>query len=941
MSRFYRSSRLQVLSYMLIAVVLLVRPGAAQQTTSSQLTSPKQALGFGIGDDYHLATYTQLQAYWRTLAGESPRMDLEEIGVTAEGRPQLMAVITSPENHQQLGRYQEIARRLALAEDLTDEQARMLATEGRAVVWIDGGLHATEVLGAHQLMELVYQMVSRDDAEVRRILDDVIILAVHANPDGMELVTNWYMRESELEKRSTRGIPKLYQKYIGHDNNRDFYMVTQPETENMARIMFREWFPQIIYNHHQSGPAGTVMFAPPFRDPFNYNFDPLVWAGTDMVGAAMHHRFIAEGKPGTTMRSGAGYSTWWNGGLRTTAYFHNQIALLTETIGNPTPMDIPFLPEKQLPSGDLPYPIEPGRWHFRQSIDYSMTANLAVLDYASRYRETLLYNIYRMGKNSIDRGNRDHWTVQPTRIEHVENAAEEGRQEDPDTPAFLRRWRGIPMEHFSLLRRPEDRDPRGYIIPQSQPDFATATKFVNTLIKTGVAIHRATRDFEIGGKRYATGSFVVKTAQAFRPHVIDMFEPQDHPNDFEYEGGPPIAPYDNAGWTLAYLMGVEFDRILESFDGPFERIDGFAPVPTASLTQANQAVGFLLNHAVNDAVVATNRLLKGNHEVYWLTQPWTANGKTYPEGTIYVPASAPATAILRQTAAEHGVAAEGVSRSPTVEALRIRPIRIGLWDRYGGSMPSGWTRWLFEQFEFPFEVVYPPTLDEGNLRANFDVLVFPTGAISLTDREDVFTRFFGLEDPERIPAEFRNRLGRVTAGKTVPQLRRFVEDGGSIIAIGSSLSIARHLDLPLTNHLVEDGFEPLDRDSYYIPGSVLQVRVDNKHPLAYGLPERVDVFFDNSPVLRMGPDAAMKGVQAVAWFDSPSPLRSGWAWGQHYLDGGTAIAEARYGNGKLVLFGPEVLQRGQPHGTFKFFFNAVYLAAASPMQRAAAMSDSN
>src|SRR5438874_1345351 len=295
---------------LLVAAALVAPPAPAQH----RVTTPRQALGFDVGADYHLATYTQLEAYWRTLVRESPRMVLREIGKTAEGRPQLMAIITAPENHKRLAHYEDIARRLALAQELTDEQAHALAREGKAAVWIDGGLHATEVLGAHQLLELVFQMVSRDDPETRRILDDVILLAVHANPDGMELVSSWYMRESDSLKRSTAGIPRLYQKYIGHDNNRDFYMVTQPETENMARVMFREWFPQIVYNHHQTGPAGTVLFAPPFRDPFNYYFDPLVPIGIDMVAAAMHERFLAEGKPGALDRAPAGHRGRQGGG---------------------------------------------------------------------------------------------------------------------------------------------------------------------------------------------------------------------------------------------------------------------------------------------------------------------------------------------------------------------------------------------------------------------------------------------------------------------------------------------------------------------------------------------------------------------------------------------------------------------------------------------------
>ncbi|HEX6063633.1 MAG TPA: M14 metallopeptidase family protein, partial [Longimicrobiales bacterium] len=318
-----------------VACYALFVPALSAQT---RVSTPAEHFGHEIGADYVLPNYQQLTAYWQKLDTESDRMTVQDIGRTAEGRPQLMAIITSPQNQQRLDRYREIARRLALAEELTDEQARALAGEGRAVVWIDGGLHATEVLGAQQLMETVYQLVSRDDAETQRILNDVIVLAVHANPDGMDLVSNWYMRNAEPARRSTSGIPWLYQKYIGHDNNRDSYMNSQPETENMSRIQFREWFPQIVYNHHQTGPTGAVLFAPPFRDPFNFNMDPLIPAQLDAVGAAMHSRFIAEDKPGAVTRRGANYSTWWNGGVRTTVYFHNMIGLLTETIGNPTPI---------------------------------------------------------------------------------------------------------------------------------------------------------------------------------------------------------------------------------------------------------------------------------------------------------------------------------------------------------------------------------------------------------------------------------------------------------------------------------------------------------------------------------------------------------------------------------------------------------------------------
>jgi hypothetical protein len=598
-------------------------------------------------------------------------------------------------------------------------------------------------------------------------------------------------------------------------------------------------------------------------------------------------------------------------------------------------MEVPLVAQRQLPSGDLPYPIAPQKWHFRQSIEYSLTANLAVLDLASRYREHLLYNIYRMGKNSIERGSRDSWTVTPKRIEALRQAAakergSEGREggESSDAPAPARAATLPAKLYAAVLRDPALRDPRGYIVPSDQPDFPTATKFINTLLKNGVTVERAVAAFTAGGKQYPAGSWVVRTAQAFRPHVLDMFEPQDHPNDFQYPGGPPIPPYDVSGYTLAYQMGVQFDRLLEAFDGPFEKVRGLQKAPAGRVEGPARPAGYLISHEVNDAFVAVNRLLKNGDEVWWLKQAVAAGGRQFGPGAMWVPARSSTRALLEKAAVELGLNVLGVAARPAGEAMAVRPVRIGLWDQYGGSMTSGWIRWVLEQFEFPFEVVYPAELDAGNLAAKFDVLVFPDGVLPRAEGGPRGGRGLAQPKAEDIPEEYRNRLGRVTVDKTVPQLKRFVESGGTIVAVGSSTRLAQLFGLPVKSALVErspDGTErPLGREKFYVPGSVLRVSVDNTRPVAYGLAGEVDVFYENSPGLRLAPDAEGKGVRPVAWYASATPLRSGWAWGQGYLEGAVAAAEATAGEGKVYLLGIEAVFRGQPHGTFKLLFNAIY-----------------
>jgi len=874
--------------------------------------SPKSHFGFNIGDNYQLATFTQTEAYLKKLAAVSKKVKLQVIGKTEEGRNQYMVIVSDPSNLANLEKYKTISQKLAHAENVSIAEAKQMANEGKAVVWIDGGLHATEVTGIHQWIESMYQLITRTDEETKRILKSTIILFVHANPDGQELVSNWYMRNSDTLKRATSSLPRLYQKYIGHDNNRDFYMTNMQESKNMSRQQYIEWMPQILYNHHQTGPPGTVVAGPPYRDPFNYVYDPLLITGIDALGAAMSSRLNAEGKPGYTMKSGSVYSTWWNGGLRTTAYYHNIIGLLTEIIGNPTPSNIPLMPQRLIPNSGTPFPITPQKWYFRNSIDYSVSLNYAVLNYAARYKEELLLNIYTMGRNSIEAGNKDSWTLYPKRADAVAELLKTekltGSVDSFQTAIFNKVYKDL-----------ANRDARGYIVTANQT--TTAIDFINILIQSGIKVEKATANFSVAGKNYPVGSYIVKTNQAFRPHVIDMFEPQDHPNDFQYPGGPPVRPYDAAGWTPAYTMGIEFDRVLDDFNGPFETIAyGSTQKPVGKINAGTETVGYSFSTKENAAYYAINTLLAMGVEVY-------KNKDQY-----FIPVNKASNnkvqAAIETISAEKGVVFNSVSTKPANMNDKIMPQRIALWDRYGGSMSSGWVRWIFEKYKFPFQLIYAKEIDASNLKDKYDVIVFVEGAIPSLKLEA--GNGYEEREPktEEVPEIYQATLGKITAEKSIPALKSFLQNGGTIITIGSSANLVYHLNLPVRNALVEmvSGKEKtLPGEKFYIPGSVMQITLDNDYKANWGMNRNADVYFSASPVFKLLPDAiARKELVPLAWYASDKTLRSGWAFGQSYLQDGIAAFEAKVGNGKLFVYGPEITFRGQTHGNYKMLFNQLY-----------------
>ncbi len=854
--------------------------GVAEESADAAIPPPSQVTGFEIGQDYKLADYSMMQEYFRLLDERSERFKVIEYGKSALGRPMLLAFVTSPENHRKLDRYRDISRRLALGQVASDEEAESLAKEGKAVVWLDTGLHATEIAHAQHAFKLGHQLATRDDEEMRRILDNVVLLFTPClNPDGMDLVTRWYREHQNLR------IPDLYQHYVGHDNNRDFIMISQAETQAMARYMYRDWIPQIVYNHHQQAPRGTAIFVPEFRGPFNFNIDPMVMRGINLVSAAMKMRFEEENKPGVISREI--YSTWWNGGLRTAAYFHNQIGILTETgIADPAPRKILPRPERLQPSTDYPNPLQERMWHLSDSIDYMLTGSWAVLDVASRYPERFLHNIYLAGRRSIERGR-------------------------------------------SLA-------PYAFVLPSGQSDPGTVRRLVNVLIRGGLEVHRLKSDSQLGSRSYAEGSFVIRTDQAFRPHLMDLMTPQAHPDQVQYPGGPPVPPYDIAGWTLSLQMGVQSDSIDVPLDPSLntvlEKIEEEL-MPSPGRIPPAGAYAYLLSPASNDAYAAVSRLLQDGEQVYRLVKNVRLDEADHAAGTFLIPATDATRGYIEQLADRRGLDFAALSQKPSqqLDLLQLSPPRIGMYDVYGGNMDEGWTRWIFETFDMPHHKLWGKEIQAGGLFEKFDVIVLPSDIRIGTERRSGGRRR-GRSGP--LPEGFEERMAMGKEG--VEEIRKFVEQGGTLVTLGgSSMMAIRDLGVPVRNVLMkktaEGGYRTLPRSEFYCPGSVLEVEFEPSHPIAYGMPAAGSVFFRHSPTFEVLP-SAMEKVSTPVTYPGRNPLQSGWIWGETTLFGQAAVAEVSMGKGRVILLGPRVQFRAQPHATFKLLFNSVLLGASKRSQ---------
>ncbi|MGE5813102.1 MAG: M14 family zinc carboxypeptidase, partial [Acidobacteriota bacterium] len=767
------------------------------------IPSPEQFFGFRIGSDNKLARWDKIVDYMKAVSSGSDRVRYRELGKTTDGNAFVLLEISSPDTLKNLDRYQQLERKLYFQGGApSDAERDEIFRQGKLVLLITCSIHATEIGASQMSVELVHRLATDDSPAVKKILDNVIFLLVPSlNPDGQIMVTDWFTKNVGTPYENSP-IPYLYHPYVGHDNNRDMYMFTQKESQLIAQVLWKDWFPSVWLDEHQQGSNGARIFVMPATDPINSNVHPLIYRWNGILGQSQAAALEAAGKEGIIYNST--YTNFWQGAMAWSGWWHNQVGLLTEVASarvaapieqrKAQPGQAPSAagagdergqrprrfdnanevlppPRDVTPRTEYPRPWLGGRWTLRDIVDYELIATMALLDTVADRRETLLRQIYDV------------------------NAA--------------------------TLTEAAKGDPSAFVIPvDTQHDPNEAAHLVEKLQMAGVEVSRAQGAFEADGKQYAAGTFVVPISQVFGRYAKDILEKQTYPEVRRTPSSPPDPPYDVTAWSLGMLLGVETVAVKNAIPegARLQRLDA-APRLAGSLT--GNGTRFVFDYRGPDAAAAINSVLSSGGRAAF--QPDASATRVSVSGVSRKQAE--------EVAMKYGLTMRGVNGSEAPGALRIRAPRIGMYQPWtGGNMDEGWTRWVLEQYGFKSTPLHNAEVRAGGLKARYDAIIIPD-----QQPRDIIEGFDGAI----IRPEYKGGIG----DEGVAALKAFVADGGTLITLGAASDFAID-EFPVP---VRDLKRGVPRDQHFAPGTILRVQVDTTHPVGYGMNPETYGFYNNSP----------------------------------------------------------------------------------------------
>ena len=888
-----RSYRRASIVILITVVVVLWSSVYLKPTAAADIPTPQQFLGFRVGEDKKLARWDKIVEYMRLVSSGTGRVKLRELGKTTNNHPFVLLEIASPDTLMNLDRFKRLERKLYFQGGApTDTERDEIFKSGKAVVLVTCNIHSTEIGASQMVLELVHRLATEDSPLVKKILDNVIFLLVPSlNPDGQIMVTDWYNKNLGTEYEASP-LPWLYHPYIGHDNNRDMYMFTQKESQLTARLLWHDWFPSVWLDEHQMGSQGARIFVMPATDPINQNVHPLIYRWNGIFGQSQAAALEAAGKEGIIYNST--YTNFWQGAMAWSGWWHNQVGLLTEVasarIASPieqrkaqrgqqapesaedrqgqqrrqmeNPNEPLPPPRDTTPRTEYPRPWMGGRWTLRDIVDYELIVTMALLETAADQREALLKQIYEVNRTTIEAGAKG------------------------DPAAIL-------------------------IAVDKQHDSREAFHLVDRLQMAGVEVSQAEADFEADGKKYAAGTFVVAMNQVFARYARDLLEKQTYPEVRRSPNSPPEPPYDVTAWSLGMQMGVETTFVKKplSSDAKLRRLE-------AALKPKGEVRGdggrFSFDYTGPDSVLAANRLLKSGAQAEFVllssTERARVSGTGASRGALEALARDLGVVIQTSSATTGRNGKPMPDKALPLSTVKLRVPRIGLYQPWTSNMDEGWTRWVLEQYEFPYKTLHNADMRAGKLREKFDAIVLPD-----QQPRDILNG----NDFKTIREEYRGGIGE--AG--LEALRSFVREGGTLITLGASSDLAiDRFPIPVRN--LKRG---LTRDQHFAPGTIVRVQVDNTHPLGLGMPSETYGFYNNSPFFALVEGFSSQRATVVARYPNSDVVASGWLKGEELMAGRAAVVSVEMNPGRIILFGLRPQHRAQTHATFLMLFNGLWL----------------
>jgi len=836
---------------------------------AEKIPSPEEILGFQVGQDFKLASWSQITDYFNKLAQASPKVKVLDLGKSTLGRRFIVTVLTSPANMARLEEIKEIQKKLHDPRSFLLGEKEELINRGKAIILITCSIHSREIASSLMSLELAFRLATGVTPEIKKILDEAVLLIIPStNPDGIDLIYDWYTKHVSTPYEASR-MPWLYHYYVGHDNNRDWFMLTQKETQLVTKILYHEWYPLLVYDVHQMGPYGPRFFIPPYHDPINPNLDPLLLRELNLLGTNAALSLTKEGKTGVA--TNAIFDAWYSAANRAAPLRHNVMGILSEAASANLASPI-FIKKDQIRLSRRGFQgtdvqanyLEPwpgGWWRIRDIIDYEEITALSFLKMIAQEKKKYLSNFSFFSQRQIKKG--------------------------------------------------KNEPPFAYLVPLAQKDLPTAHKLLQVLCEGGAEIYQAQSSFVADEVTYPASTYIIPLAQPYRAFIKDLLETKSYPKRISL-GGTPELPYDESSWTLPLQMGVPVIQVTNSFSTEMKRLEKIGTPLTEIKGKGSKY--FVFSNQSNNGSALINRLLRKKVKIHYVKKPFQLEGKLFPPGTIILLASSINRSKLASLAKDLGIVILATDKKPASEFMPLLPPKIGIYQSWVPSMDEGWLRWTLEQFEFSQKLIHNEEIRAGNLKNSYSHIILPNMRSQ--------TLMEGRKEGEALP-QYKGGIG--TEG--VSALDSFVQKGGKLIVIGYSSDFAiKYLGLPVKNlvdietirrRYYDSQPKQKQKETIYCPGSLLRVDIDDSHPVAFGLGKQAAIFSYFSPVF-----SVEEGI-TVASFPPCNPLLSGILLNEEKILNKAAAIECPRGKGKVLLLGFKVVHRAQAHGTFKFLFNSL------------------